>query len=119
MMKTLLAILAFAILCVPCFAQQLVPTKAQYAKLSKLFARELKDATAMQRAQMKAARDQVLLSQACESVARENGWPDGTQCNPNNPAVFAAPRPAPQPAPPAKPDEKPKPEQPKSKPGGN
>lgn len=107
-MKTLASLLLLIALALPARAQQLVPAKAQQAKLDKLYAQGLKDLAARNRLQLELAkmdvtiaRDQLLLAQACESVAHENGWPAGTSCNPNNPAVFTAPAPKPKPEPPA------------------
>lgn len=113
MARNLITVIALALFALPIHAQQLVPAKAQQAKINKVYAQGLKDLAARNRLQLELAkmdvtiaRDQLLLAQACESVAHENGWPTGTTCNPNNPAIFTSPAPKPEPPAP-KPEKKP------------
>ncbi|HEV2521029.1 MAG TPA: hypothetical protein VGT24_01500 [Candidatus Acidoferrales bacterium] len=106
-LKRLLAILAFAILCAPCFAQQYTPTKAQYDKLKKARAKVIAVQEKIQEFQNDVPFLIAQASEECRKIAQQNRWPEGVTCNLQT-LVFTAPVKPPEP-PPAAPEAKKKP----------
>ena len=93
-MKTMLATLAFAILCAPCFAQQYTPTKAQHAKLLKQRAKIIAMQEKISDLQNEIAYALEQATATCKQIAAQNGWPEGVACNLQT-LAFVAPLPAP------------------------
>ena len=90
LMKKLLVIFAFAILCAPCFAQQYTPTKAQHDKLAKERAHIIAMQEKISDLQNQIAYEIEQATVTCKQIAAENGWPADVTCNLQT-LSFAAP----------------------------
>lgn len=93
-MKKTLAILFFAFLCAPCFAQQYTPTKEQHAKLAKQRAKIIAMQEKISNLQNEIAYEIEQATATCKQISATNGWPDDVTCNLQT-LGFAAPKPAP------------------------
>lgn len=71
-------------------AQQV--TKKQHNDLVKQRERAMQLSAKASKYRMEYAYEMSRLGQMCKDVIRQNGWPDGTQCNPDT-LDFIAPQP--------------------------